>query len=59
MGWCNEGFTGQRCENKIQTKSNKQDFWMIFQLTLTITLLILLPVMLCFQGRILSKMSIK
>ncbi|GBO17267.1 hypothetical protein AVEN_145816-1 [Araneus ventricosus] len=29
---CNEGFTGQRCEEKVQTKLNKQDLWMVLLL---------------------------
>ncbi|KAF8777557.1 hypothetical protein HNY73_014403 [Argiope bruennichi] len=52
---CNVGFTGPRCEDKIETKSNKLNLWMAMQFTITFAIFLLLSGMFCFLGRMLNK----
>ncbi|GBM82319.1 hypothetical protein AVEN_128749-1 [Araneus ventricosus] len=56
---CNEGFTGRRCEEKIQVKSNKQDLLLILQLSVALATFILLSGVLCFLLRIVNRISKK
>ncbi|GBM79873.1 hypothetical protein AVEN_220429-2 [Araneus ventricosus] len=52
---CNEGFTGRRCEDKIETKLNKEDLWKIMQVSLIFAMFVLLSGVLCSMTRILNK----
>ncbi|CAL1282862.1 unnamed protein product [Larinioides sclopetarius] len=48
---CDEGFTGFRCEQKVQNISDKQTVWQIIQASILFSILILLSVMLCINLR--------
>ncbi|CAL1288202.1 unnamed protein product [Larinioides sclopetarius] len=54
---CTEGFTGRRCEDKVENKSDKQDLFLILQLSVAFAIFILLFGIFCFLIGKLNKRS--
>ncbi|GIY13387.1 uncharacterized protein CDAR_422613 [Caerostris darwini] len=46
---CFKGYTGSRCENKIETKSDNPAWWRILQISSSIAIFVLLSAIFCFH----------